>query len=184
MNNQIKYITLLRGINVGGKRMIKMELLKKLFEEMGFEDVITYINSGNIIFKASEKNSDKVVQIIESHLLIRLGYDVQVCVRTLEEMVDIVKNNPFSGLTLDKKTVEYVTFLSSKASKEQKETLESLSCETDVIKVIDREIYIVSFKEKGESILLKSVIEKNTKGLTATNRNWNTVMKLIELSNG
>jgi uncharacterized protein (DUF1697 family) len=89
------YVALLRGINVGGHKLIKMDQLRKAFEGLGFADVATYVQSGNVVFKAPQKASDDLSKKIEEMLLRRFIMSVPVIVRTAEEIDEVLKNNPF-----------------------------------------------------------------------------------------
>src|SRR6267378_2371043 len=89
------YISLLRGINVGGHRRIKMEQLRASFEKLGFEKVNTYIQSGNVVFKAATLPPSKLSRRIEERLLGDFGFPVSVVSRTIQEMATTIGNNPF-----------------------------------------------------------------------------------------
>ena len=112
-----KFIALLRGINVSGQKQIKMPDLKALFEDIGFQDVETYIQSGNVIFSAKEKSNEKLETIISSGIIKKFGFDVQIIVITPEEIEYVLKSNPFIK---KKKDIEklYVTFLANNPSVE------------------------------------------------------------------
>ena len=88
------FVALLRGVNVGGKNMIRMSSLKESFERMGFGDVATYINSGNIIFKTQEGDARKLERSIEGMLSSEYELECKVVVRSLSEMADLVKSLP------------------------------------------------------------------------------------------
>ena len=88
------FVALLRGVNVGGNNMISMSSLKKSFEALGFDDVVTYINSGNIIFKSKEADARKLESKIEKMLLKEYQLDSRVVLRSLSEMEKLVKNLP------------------------------------------------------------------------------------------
>jgi uncharacterized protein (DUF1697 family) len=91
---KINYLALLRGINVGGKNVIKMDFLKKIFEKMGFNDVKTYIQSENVLFNDIEINKEKLARKIEETLLKNTNYKIMVLVITLSEFEDIIKDIP------------------------------------------------------------------------------------------
>ena len=90
----IKYVAFLRGINVGGKNIIKMEVLKDLFESLHFKNVITFIQSGNVIFESEIKDRKILIKQIEAGLKKELGNNVAVIIRTKEEMNNIIKLDP------------------------------------------------------------------------------------------
>src|SRR5438552_19199303 len=106
-----KYIAFLRGINVSGQKLIKMEDLSRMFAEFGFHNVKTYIQSGNVIFETAEPNPDTLTEKIEQGLHESLGYEVTVILRTFLEVEDLVKRDPFKGTKADGNAKMYVTFL-------------------------------------------------------------------------
>ena len=110
-----KFIALLRGINVSGQKIIKMSELKLLFEEMGFQDVQTYIQSGNVIFSSKEKSGEKLEAKISSGIKNKFGFDVKVIVVNPEEIEYVLKNNPFIKKKKDAEKL-CVTFLSKTPS--------------------------------------------------------------------
>jgi uncharacterized protein (DUF1697 family) len=90
----MKYIALLRGINVGGNTIIKMSELKASFEACGYTDVKTYINSGNVLFQTEEKNTERIIQTIEGMLSHTFHYTVRIVVSTHEQIKGILTNVP------------------------------------------------------------------------------------------
>ncbi len=94
MGIPVTYIALLRGINVAGKNPVKMVVLKEIFEEVGFQNVRTYVQSGNVIFRATEASAD-ISQILESALQKKLGLAIPVVVRTKIQMEAVLRGNPF-----------------------------------------------------------------------------------------
>ena len=93
-----KYIAFLRGINVGGKKIVKMQDLAAIFVAGGFKNVKTHIQSGNVIFEASIKNSSTLTKKIESNLQESLGYAVPVLLRTISELAVLIKSDPFNKI--------------------------------------------------------------------------------------
>src|SRR6185503_17007893 len=93
------YVALLRGINVGGNAMVSMKELKACFEGLGFEDVVTYINSGNIIFKDRRTDTAKLVQLIETGIRAHRGMDIRVLVKSLDDMTAICRKIPREWVT-------------------------------------------------------------------------------------
>ena len=90
-----KFIALLRGINVSGQKKIKMSELQLLFEKMGFQDVETYIQSGNVVFSSKKKSIEKIETKISSGIKNKFSFDIQVVVINPKEIESILKNNPF-----------------------------------------------------------------------------------------
>ncbi|KZE82144.1 hypothetical protein AV654_08795 [Paenibacillus elgii] len=175
------YVAMLRGINVSGQKIIKMDRLKSIFESMQLQEVTTYIQSGNVIFGTTE--SDKVVlrDRIESTLKEALGYDVPVVIRSNDELDEVIKLNPFAVAELPEGEKVYVTFLASQPTAEAVAHFESYSNNVDDFRVLNREVYILSRKGYGKSLFSNNFVEKKLK-VTATTRNWETVNKLADLS--
>ena len=110
-------VALLRGVNVGGKGIIRMSSLKKTFEDLGFERVSTYINSGNVIFRTRERNAARLEKRIEQRVLEEHGLVTRVLLRTLEQMEDLMKRWP-KGFASDAAWRHNVVFLARPADDE------------------------------------------------------------------
>jgi uncharacterized protein (DUF1697 family) len=174
-----KYIAFLRAINVGG-HVVKMDQLRRLFEELDFTNVETFIASGNVIFDAKTKNSKSLESKIEKHLHKSLGYEVTTFLRSVAELSAIAKHKPFSVDDIEAEThTLYVGFLAEPPAKAGVELLVSKSSPTDAFDVNDREIYWLYRRENGESKFYGSFLEK-TIGMSATLRNVNTVERLVK----
>ena len=185
----MRYVALLRGINVGGNTMIKMSELKAVFEECGFENVVTYINSGNVAFNrrsprvskgltpyaAEESLESRIEQKIEKEF----GKPVRVMVREQPAIVDILANNPFEGQFESHKEM-HVLFLKERLTDEQIELLRSLAPEQERFVAEGREIYCHLPKGVADSFLGRGQFEKKLK-VSVTARNWRTVEKLALL---
>ena len=107
----IKHIAFLRAINVGGKNLIKMDELKKRFETLGFKNVRTYIQSGNVIFQSPTSDQNALAKKIENLLHKNLSSDVLVFLRTVEELNAIVKFDPYQKQKFKLETKLYITFI-------------------------------------------------------------------------
>lgn len=173
----IKYSAFLRGINVGGHRVIKMEYLRRLFGELGLQKVQTYIQSGNIFFESEEEDEQVLITAIEKHLLDSLGYEVPTFLRTPSQMASILENYPFTGLDNDPKLKIYVAFLPAPPPVEPAQALMALNTEWEKMQVYNREVYIMLKPFDGKSIFSNNLLEKKLKML-ATTRNWATVNKM------
>ncbi|MCG6912479.1 DUF1697 domain-containing protein, partial [bacterium BMS3Abin03] len=136
----MKYIAFLRGINVSGHRIIKMEELRKIFEALKFKNVKTYIQTGNVIFETTVKDPDSLTKKIEKYLHKSLGYEVETMLRTIPEMEEIIKNNPFKKNKLDKTLHLYLTFLSEEPINEMKKSLIDSSNDVATFKMKNREL--------------------------------------------
>jgi uncharacterized protein (DUF1697 family) len=174
------FVALLRGINVGGKTLIKMPELKSLLAEMGFEDVTTYIQSGNVVFKSSTGDPGKLAAAIEERIAETFGLDVTVLIRTPAELTEIAIHNPFEGREADV-TKLHVVFLGDRPASNAVAELDPDRSPPDEFAVRGREIYLHLPNGAGRSKLTVDYFEKRL-GLRATARNWKTLTKLIELA--
>ncbi|HET7657344.1 MAG TPA: DUF1697 domain-containing protein [Bacillales bacterium] len=168
------YIALLRGINVGGK-VVKMEALRNVFNEMGFENVTTYIQSGNVLFSAVEEQADGLAAHISEKLQEAFGFPIPVIIRTVEEWSEVIQANPFAGQE------PYVTFLDAKPEQNAIFALEIFAEDfEEEVRVIGREVYLICPKGYGKTKLSNALFEKKL-GVSGTTRNWKTVNKLLSL---
>lgn len=115
-----EYIALLRGINVGGSKPIKMDALRNEFESLGFERVRTVLTSGNVLFEAKGTDRHAVTRKIKDKLEKTFGHDTSVILRTRREVFDLVDSNPFEYVKITPKTRLYVTFFMEKPRSELK----------------------------------------------------------------
>jgi uncharacterized protein (DUF1697 family) len=171
-------IALLRGINIGPRQRVKMPELRELIEGLGYTDVQTLVQSGNVVFTARAKPATLETRL-EPEIVKQLGVDPKVVVRTRDELAAAIDANPFK-VPEDPKNL-HVTFLSGEPGKEAAETLEALDFPPDELKLAGREIYILYANGSGRSELAQQ-LGRAKLGLTATDRNWNTVTKLLEMA--
>ncbi len=173
-----KFISILRGINVGGSRIVPMKELKSLYEEMGFKNVITYIQSGNVIFEANKLSNlpDKIEKKIKE----KFQLEVPVIIRSVDEMRNAISANPFikqKGIDISKL---HITFLAEAPKKTEMENIKKYDYSPDKFIVLDKEVYLYCPNGYGTSKLSNSFFENKLK-VKATTRNWKTVKKLAEL---
>jgi uncharacterized protein (DUF1697 family) len=176
------FISLLRGINVSGHNMIKMTELKALYELLGFRNVATYIQSGNVVFQA-EKNDDTSVETsIERAIEKKFAFPVTVIVRGSQELGRVIKANPFRGENgIDEKWL-YVTFLRSRPPASTIKALAPLAAKSDDrYEFKGREVYLYCPNGYGKTLLSNTFFEKQLK-IAATTRNWRTVNTLYSMS--
>jgi len=171
-----KYIAFLRAINVGGHN-IKMEKLKRLFEEIGFKNVETFIASGNVIFETKSVNFSNLEKKIEIHLCKSLGYEVATFIRTTSEITAITNFKPFKEDELKKSQALNVAFLKEHLTKEQKKSLTTLKTDIDDFHTSGREVYWMCKKKQSESKFSNTLFERTLK-IRATFRGIKTVQKL------
>jgi uncharacterized protein (DUF1697 family) len=177
----MKYISILRGINVSGQKKIKMADLKSLYEKEGFDNVTTYIQSGNVLFDTKKRKIEEIKIRIESAIKGAYGFDVPVDVRTTEEYLNIINACPYEEAKIEENgTKVLVSFLSDKPSKDKKSQLEERARYPERLKIEGSVVYLYCPNGYGKSKLTNTFIESKL-GLVATTRNWKTVSKLVEM---
>lgn len=178
----MKYISILRGINVSGQKKIKMIGLMSLYENLGFENVTTYIQSGNVIFDSKEKNKAILKSKIEKAIENNYKFYVPVEIRTNHEISKIIEECPFGSVDLvENGTKVLLTFLSSTPEKSNINDLLKYVNSPEQLVVKGKEAYLYCPNGYGKSKLSNNFIEKKL-GVDATTRNWKSVHKLYELS--
>lgn len=174
------YIALLRGINVSGQKIIKMEVLRKSLESLDLANVSTYIQSGNILFRSALADAGKLEALLHDHIEKEFGFDVSVLVVTPDDLRTVIAQNPFADEKIEEPQ-PYVSFLSQQPSEQNLEALQAMDFQQDRFIGIDKTLYIHYADGAGKTKLSNAVIERKLK-LTATARNWKTVQKLLELA--
>ncbi|HEX8247779.1 MAG TPA: DUF1697 domain-containing protein [Pyrinomonadaceae bacterium] len=175
----IKYAALLRGINVGGHHIVKMEELRRIFAAMNFENVKTYIQSGNVIFETAETNAEALAEKIERQLRQAFGFEIKTMARTIAELEEIAARNPFPEPESGAKT--YVSFLSAAPAAPLKDSLASFANDFEVFRFGNRELYwMIRPGNTAKEVFSNNFIEKHLK-VAATTRNMTTVNKILLL---
>ena len=184
----MRYVALLRGINVGGNTMIKMEELRAMFEALNFDNVASYINSGNIAFdnvqkpersKGTLQTESALVSQIESAIEKRFGKPVQVIVRDQSDIQRVLAENPFDGDFESHKEM-HVLFMKDEMPTDKLDQLMAAALEGERYAVNGREIYCHLKEGFADSLLAKGFLDKKLK-VIYTARNWRTVQKLSEI---
>jgi uncharacterized protein (DUF1697 family) len=175
-----KQVAFLRGINVGGAKIVKMEALKKAFEELGFREVKTLLASGNVAFASAPGPAAELARKIEEGLKKAFGHEVRVMLRPLEALQKVAAANPFKGIKVTPDTRLYVTFFDGKTRNAGlKIPYESPDGGFRIVKVAGGEIFsVVDAARGGHTLDAMAVLEKEF-GKTITTRNWNTINKLL-----
>lgn len=173
-----KRVALLRGINVGGKRLVPMKTLAGLVEKAGGRDVVTYIQSGNVVFTPSRQKPDAAA--LSKALESELGFAVPVVVRSHAELVRCKGASPFAKRAKDPKHL-HVSFLSEAPTPERIAALDPSRSPGDELRVIGAELHLHLPNGVGKSKLTSDYLDR-TLGVVGTIRNWATLGKLIELS--
>jgi uncharacterized protein (DUF1697 family) len=174
------YIAMLRGINVGSGKIVKMERLRASFEALGFDRVRTYVQSGNVIFESEQRSAGGLSRKIEEKIQRDFGFRVPVLVKTSKEIEQIVSDNSLvkeEGIDHSKL---HVTFLSDAPPKTAVKVLEPLATGRERFRILNREIYLYCPDGYGRTKLSNNAIEKKL-SVVATTRNWRTVNTLLEM---
>ena len=178
----MKTISILRGINISGQKKIIMLELKLLYESLGFKNVSTYIQSGNVIFDAADNNESGLKSKIEDAINKKYKFHVPVEIRTKQEFADIINNCPFGPINLDKDgTKVLVTFLCSKPDMTTISNINKYVVLPEKLVIKDREVYLYCPNGYGKSKLSNNFLERKL-GVVATTRNWKSVQKLYDLT--
>jgi len=172
------YVALIRGINVGRHRRVSMADLRDVFAAIGADDVVTHLQSGNVVF-ASPSGARELVSAIEREIRARLDLDVSVLIRTPVELGRIVAGNPFRTETDPKKL--HVAFLEAPPPRRRLGALDSERVAPDEFRVAGRHVYLHYPTGSGRSKLTNDYLEKQL-GVRATMRNWKTVTALAGLA--
>jgi uncharacterized protein (DUF1697 family) len=173
------YVGLLRGINVGGKTKVAMAALRDTCASIGCEDVVTYIQSGNVVLR-SPLNAAKLRTALEGAIADEFGFNPAVMIRTAKEMAAVVDRNPYPDT--DEKN-RHVGFLHAAPDAATKKCLAALDCAPEELAVVRSEIYLHLPNGMGRANLPVKM-ERCLRPTPITFRNWRTVTKLVELSAG
>ncbi|HNW69117.1 MAG TPA: DUF1697 domain-containing protein [Bacteroidales bacterium] len=178
-----RYISFLRGINVGGHKKILMSELKRCFEELGLKNVATYIQSGNVVFSTDEKIAPgELSKIIEHKIAESFGFEVPVIVRTYEQLQQITRKNPFLKNKMVNPEKCYVTFLSEQPLQELVNQISKLDFMPDEFLVAGHDVYLHIPDRYSDTKLSNDFFEKKLH-VRATSRNWKTINTLVEMAN-
>lgn len=174
-----KYISLLRGINVGGKRKILMADSKELYSKLGYSNCISYIQSGNVIFESKEESTNDLASKIEETIKNEYGFDVPVIVKTRTELEKAVQDNPYA----ETKEIESLclSFLNRTPDTELVGKISNLNFSPDEFQIANQNVFIFCPGPYHKTKLSNQFFESKLK-VRATTRNWKTVLKLMKLS--
>lgn len=173
-----RYVALLRGINVGGNTMLKMSDLKLCLERAGLENVVTYINSGNVGLDHAGGEAE-VIELVERAIETDLGRVIPVMVRSRAAVENVIAANPFEGEFESHKEM-HVLFLKTELAEDKAEQLTYAAQPPERYSIMGREVYCHLPMGVADSLLGRSFVEKKLK-VEVTGRNWRTVQKLAVL---
>ncbi len=175
------YISILRGINVSGQKLIKMDALRKSYENMGFHNVTTYLQSGNVIFEGNDFEINDLEQKISRQIEKDFGFEVPVIVLTIEILKQVIENNPFLNDPNKDQSFFHVTFLASKPEQYDHKTIEDKKQNGEEISISNTAVYLYCPNGYGRTKLTNNFLETKLKVL-ATTRNWKTTNELYKIA--
>jgi uncharacterized protein (DUF1697 family) len=175
------YVSLLRGINVGGNKIIKMEALRALHEELGLAGAQTLLQSGNVVFASNEADAAALARRIKDGIRRRFALDVEIMLRRAAELDRILRRNPFPEEGRRDPSHLLVMFLAAPPKADAKAALASAEVAPERLEIIGSEVFLYYPNGIGRSKLTGTLIEKRL-GIAGTARNLNTLAKLLEMA--
>lgn len=175
------YISILRGINVSGQRPIKMDALRKMYETLSFENVQTYIQSGNVIFSTQERDTKELGAMISSKIKTDFGFDVPVIVLSVKTLKEIVENNPFAKDNQKDTAFLHVTFLADNPTDYDEAGIIAKKQPNEEMAITPNAVYLYCPNGYATTKLSNNFLETRLK-VQATTRNWKTTNELLKLA--
>jgi uncharacterized protein (DUF1697 family) len=176
------YIAILRGINVSGYKIIKMDELREAFGSLNYKNVRTYIQSGNVVFDYKKTRQNDLKKSIEKRIFETFGFEVPVIVKEKKEVEYILKNNPFVNKRKEDSIKLHVTFLAEEPDQANVNKIKELKYEGAEFIVSGKAVYLFCPDRYGYTKLNNSFFETKLK-VAATTRNWRTVNELANIAN-
>jgi uncharacterized protein (DUF1697 family) len=176
------YVGFLRGINVGGKRLIKMEELRRVVEALGLKNVRTFIASGNVLFETSQTNRDALARKIEKKLLTAFGHDVPVVLQTIDELKDLLRTGPFKKIKPSADAMLCVTLFAGEPKAGLKLPLKSAIENLEVLAIKNRAAFILCRRKKNGMFSFPNNFFEKEFGVVATTRQWNTIVRIVDFA--
>ena len=175
------YVSILRGINLGGHNTIKMDDLKKILSKCGLTQIETYIQSGNVVYQHKSTDIKKLETLIKDKILKEFNFDVPIITLTIDELKIIAKNNPFSKTNTKDVSFFHLTFLADEPQTENLNKMKDINYEPDEFVIIGKAVYLYCPNGYGNTKLSNKFFESKLK-VTATTRNWKTTNELITIA--
>jgi uncharacterized protein (DUF1697 family) len=177
-----RYAALLRGINVGAGKQVPMARLRGLISELGHGDVATYLQSGNAVFSSEQQDQDALAAGLEQAIEETFGFHVDVLVRDGEYLRAVADACPFPAASLQGKQL-HVTYFSERVTPDRFASVDAAAYLPEEFRLGDRALYLYAPDGLGRSKLAAALSRPGLlKGVVATSRNWNTVVKLVEMT--
>jgi uncharacterized protein (DUF1697 family) len=178
-----RFVSLFRGINVGGHHTVPMDALKDLHESLGLKDVATYIQSGNVVFTSERADVAQIQRDIEEAFAQKFGFQSKVIIRSASEFKVIIENNPFQNQPIPESKWVVAMFLASHPGSTALQDIQKTYTGPEEIHIMGQEAFIYYTEGQGRSKLTNTFLEKKLK-TAGTARNWNTVLKLQKMMEG
>jgi uncharacterized protein (DUF1697 family) len=174
-------VSLLRGINLAGHRKVKMEDLRAIYESLGLEDVQTYINSGNVLFRTGARDLVRLRKRIEGAVENACGFRTDIVLRTPADLRSVLGRNPYATRVDVDASRLGIHFLAGEPTGEARERALAVDCAPEELHISGCELFIYYTNGMARPKLKLPSVEK-TLGMIGTTRNWNTVRKLLEMA--
>jgi len=174
-------VCMLRGVNVGGHNRISMEALRGICASLRLQDARTYVQSGNVVFRTTQRAPVRLAASIENAIDKKLGFRPAVVLRTTSELRAVIAKNPFAARNDIVPGKLLVSFLAGAPTAEAWAELRKIKADPEELRIADRELYIYFPDGMGRSKFPWARLDKILK-TASTGRNWNTVMKLLEIA--
>ena len=175
------YISILRGINVSGHKLVKMDALRKLYENLGFLNVTTYVQSGNVIFTSNDIELHEIERKISQQIEKEFGFEVPIIALTADKLKSVIENNPFLKDSDKDHAFLHVTFLSSIPDHYDAKAIENKKQEGEDVSFSDNAVYLHCPNGYGRTKLTNNFLEAKLK-VGATTRNWKTTNELFKIA--
>ena len=175
------WISILRGINVGGRNPIKMDSLREMYTQLGFSDVKSYIQSGNLIFKCNSEDSRFIEKTISEGILKSFGFTIAVLVLNPEDLRNSIVNNPYLSESSKEQNQMHLTFLSEQPDNALINTISEVNFFPDEFRMGNKVVYLFCPVGYGNTKLNNNFFEKKLK-VSATTRNLKTVLEILDIT--
>jgi uncharacterized protein (DUF1697 family) len=175
------YVAFLRGINVGGRNKIPMLALREALSTLNVANVRTYIQSGNVLFESKLTSKRQITDLIHDTIKTNFGFEIPVLVLTKVELATILSNCPYADKVYTNSNKTYFLLLFKVPKKELNVLFEEMVFENEIFQVSDSCVYLLCNNGYGKAKLNNNIVESKLK-VTATARNYRTILKVLELA--
>ena len=178
-NNLTRYVAFLRGINVGGNNLIKMEELRRALAALRFKNVRTFIASGNVIFESGETKRELLAAQIERKVRKSFGHEISVVLQTIDDLKRILKVDAFKKVKPGKDTMLFVVLLASEPPRKPKLPLRNKNGSLELLAIKHRAAFIVCYRKPNGFFEFPNNYFEKEFGVIATTRNWSTLNRIV-----